>query len=86
MLNNVYFSSSDQSERNAQAFSKSRRRLTQTYLHKFTEMILREPVQCNMAKFSEGKSCWTFEWGKEFLVKVKWVWKDSLLKNVILFV
>ena len=39
-----------------------------------------------MAEFSEGKICWTFEWGKEFVVKVKWVWKDSLLKNVILFV
>ena len=49
-------------------------------------MILRNPVQSNMAEFSEGKICWTFEWDKEFAVKVRWVWKDSLFKNVTLFV
>ena len=38
-------------------FSKSPRRLTQTYLYKFMEMILRNPVQCNMAEFSEGTIC-----------------------------
>ena len=32
-----------------------------------------------------GKICWTYEWDKEFMVNVKWLWKDSLLKNVIFF-
>ena len=36
--------------------------------------------------FTLGKICWTCEWGKEFVVKVKWMWKDSLLKDFILFV
>ena len=47
-----YFSSRDQSECNAQKCSKGRRRFIQTYLYKFVEMILRVPVQCNIAEIS----------------------------------
>ena len=35
---------------NAETFSGGRRRLIKTYLYKFVEMILRVPVQCNMAE------------------------------------
>ena len=46
------FSSCDQGECNTQTFSKDRRRLIQTYLYKYVEMILRVPIQCNMAEIS----------------------------------
>ena len=36
----------------AETFSTGHRRLIQTYLYKFVEMILRVPVQCNMAEIS----------------------------------
>ena len=33
----------------AQTFSRGSRRLSQTYLYKFVEVILRVPIQCNIA-------------------------------------
>ena len=49
---NVLLSSHDQSECNGEIFSEGLRRLIQTYLYRFVEMILRVSIQCDMAEIS----------------------------------
>ena len=39
-------------EVSGETFSRGHRRLIQNYLYKFVDMILRVPVQCNMAEIS----------------------------------
>ena len=39
----------------AETFSRGRRRLIQTCLYKFVEMVLRIPVQCNIAEILINK-------------------------------